>query len=475
MEERDRILLETRKQVPGQNGRPTQLQHVIDDQFPLRHPNWDPNTSEETQRGSDPITLGNKRADEEAKAAALRDLINLVLVTKENKQPPETLSEVTPQGKSEALAYIQQVHQLTHLGTEKLQQLLQDQRELYPLAASKRKELADSVARECQACQIINAYPTKAPNGKRLRGTQPGQFWEVDFTEIKPAKYELKYLLVFIDTFSGWVEAYPTKKQTAQVIIKKIREEIFPRFGLPKVIGSDNGPAFVAQVSQGVARILGINWKLHCVYRPQSSGQVKKKKMNRTIKETLTKLAIETGLKNWTMLLPYALFRARNTHSALLCHLTPYKILYGAPTPVKDMSSILKINSSLHTPLLDRLRALEKAQRFLWRQLSTSYQPGDNRTPHQYQVGDFIYVRRHQVQTLKPRWKGPYQVLLTTPTAVKVDGIASWIHASHLKPAPSPSESQWKLEKTDNPLKLRVRRATTSSPPSPRGTQVQPA
>ncbi|XP_076984095.1 uncharacterized protein LOC143656149 [Tamandua tetradactyla] len=275
------------------------------------------------------------------------------------------------------------------------------------------------------------------------------------------------------DTFSGWVEAYPTKRETAQVVVKKIMEEIFPRFGLPKVIGSDNGPAFVAQVSQGVARILGIDWKLHCAYRPQSSGQVER--MNRTIKETLTKLAIETGLKDWTMLLPYALFRARNTPSALMCNLTPYEILYGAPPPVKDISSILEINSSLHTPLLDRLRALEKAQRFLWRQLSTSYQPGDNRTPHQYQVGDFVYVRRHQVQTLEPRWKGPYQVLLTTPTTVKVDGIASWIHASHLKPAPSPSESQWKLERTDNPLKLRVRRVTTPSPPSPRGIQFQPA
>ncbi|MBA1066625.1 transposase family protein, partial [Escherichia coli] len=81
----------------------------------------------------------------------------------------------------------------------------------------------------------------------------------------------------------------------AHVVAKKILEEIFPRFGLPKVIGSDNGPAFVSQVSQGLARTLGINWKLHCAYRPQSSGQVER--MNRTIKETLTKLTLETGLK----------------------------------------------------------------------------------------------------------------------------------------------------------------------------------
>ena len=101
---------------------------------------------------------------------------------------------------------------------------------------------------------------------------------------------------MFIDTFSGWVEAYPTKKETAQVVVKKLLEEIFPRFGLPKVLGSDNGPAFVSQVSQLVAKSLGIDWKLHCAYRPQSSGQVER--MNRTIKETLTKLTLETGTRD---------------------------------------------------------------------------------------------------------------------------------------------------------------------------------
>lgn len=45
-EERDRILLKARKNVPGQDGLPTQLQNIIDDLFPLCRPNWDPNTHE---------------------------------------------------------------------------------------------------------------------------------------------------------------------------------------------------------------------------------------------------------------------------------------------------------------------------------------------------------------------------------------------------------------------------------------------
>ena len=88
--------------------------------------------------------------------------------------------------------------------------------------------------------------------------------------------YNNKYLLVFIDTFSGWVEAYPTKKETAQVVVKKLLEEIFPRFGLPKVLASDNGPSFVSQVNQLVAKPLGIDWKSHCAYRPQGSVQVER-------------------------------------------------------------------------------------------------------------------------------------------------------------------------------------------------------
>jgi hypothetical protein len=40
---------------------------------------------------------------------------------------------------------------------------------------------------------------------------------------------------VFIDTFSGWVEAFPTRTDIANVIAKKILEKIFPRFGIPKV------------------------------------------------------------------------------------------------------------------------------------------------------------------------------------------------------------------------------------------------
>ena len=81
--------------------------------------------------------------------------------------------------------------------------------------------------------------------GLRYRGKVPGQHWEIDFTEVRPGKYGYRYLLVLVDTFSGWVEAFPTKGETVMIVGKEILEEIVPRFGLQVTIGSEIGRAHV--------------------------------------------------------------------------------------------------------------------------------------------------------------------------------------------------------------------------------------
>ncbi|XP_065784954.1 uncharacterized protein [Muntiacus reevesi] len=110
------------------------------------------------------------------------------------------------------------------------------------------------------------------------------------------------------------------------------------------------------------------------------------------------------------------------------------------------------------------LQALQLVQQEIWKSVSAAYRV-DNPVscPHAFKIRDTVLVRRHQTKTLEPRWKGPYTVLLTTPTALKVDGIAAWIHTSHVKAAPGHCceempEHGWKLHRTQNPLKLRLSR-----------------
>ncbi|KAF6357075.1 hypothetical protein mRhiFer1_010001 [Rhinolophus ferrumequinum] len=49
-EERERILTEARKNVPGDNGRPTTLPNLIDERFPLNRPDWDFGNAEGRER-----------------------------------------------------------------------------------------------------------------------------------------------------------------------------------------------------------------------------------------------------------------------------------------------------------------------------------------------------------------------------------------------------------------------------------------
>ena len=116
---------------------------------------------------------------------------------------------------------------------------------------------------------------------------------EVGFAEVQPCQ-GCKYLRVMVSTFMGWVEAYPTKLlEKAKEVARFLLRHSIPRFGFPLSIESDSGPAFVAELLQLVCKAVNIKWKLHAVYRPQSSGRVER--MTRTIKVTLAKWLQETG------------------------------------------------------------------------------------------------------------------------------------------------------------------------------------
>lgn len=123
--------------------------------------------------------------------------------------------------------------------------------------------------------------------------------------------------------------------------------------------------------------------------------------MNRTIKETLTKLTTETGINDWMALLPFVLFRVRNTPGQF--GLTPYKLLYGGPPPLAEIAFAHSADVLLSQPLFSRLKALEWVRQRAWKQLREAYSGGDLQVPHRFQVGDSVYVRRHRAGNLETR------------------------------------------------------------------------
>lgn len=71
---------------------------------------------------------------------------------------------------------------------------------------------------------------------------------------------------------------------------------------------------------------------------------------------------------------------------------------------------------------------------------------------HPFKTGDFVLIKDWETEPLKPQWSGPYQILLTTHTAVKVAEKKNWIHHTRVKKAAKVREEenqekeQWESE-----------------------------
>ena len=107
-------------------------------------------------------------------------------------------------------------------------------------------------------------------------------------------------LQVCVDTFTGWIEAFPCRSEQTKEVIRILIHEIIPRVGLPWSLQNDNGSAFKPAVTQWVSKAVGIEYHLHCSWRPQA---------NDIIKRHLHKLTQEMQ-DNWIKVLPIALMRS---------------------------------------------------------------------------------------------------------------------------------------------------------------------
>ena len=283
---------------------------------------------------------------------------------------------------------------------------------------------------QCLVCAKNNPQGNyKIKPGSFPKPTYPFEQIEMDFIELTKCEGK-KYALVIIDKFSSWVEIFPVGHPDATSVAKALCREIIPRFGIPEKIYCDNGTHFVNEIIAKLTQKLEIQVKYHCAYHPQSAGFVER--ANQTIKSKLRKAMTETE-KNWVYCLPLVLQSMHITPSK--DGVSPFEILYGRPYVIPNFR---------HTPATE---AEDTLADYMRKTLACKEVKSKVLPPYMCDVvaepesdlkpGDLVLIKVFRRKRWSdPRWEGPHVVLLTTPTAVRVEGRTTWIHKTHCKRVP---------------------------------------
>lgn len=204
-----------------------------------------------------------------------------------------------------------------------------------------------------------------------------------------------------------------------------------------------------------VVNILSMKQQLHTPCRPQASGMVERS--NQALKRYLAKITAN-GQSTWVEALPIALATIRTTPKEK--HgLSPFDILFGRP-PRRLHSSLVQPET---VTLMNGHCKLANVFSDTFSRAKAGQPVDTSEETHGLKSGDWVYIKNHTPRTtLSPKWKGPLQVILVSPTAVKLKDYKYWVHGSHCKKSVVPKENiSWSATGKNCSVSLSSR----SSPP----------
>ena len=172
----------------------------------------------------------------------------------------------------------------------------------------------------CGCCKQFEAKP-------QIPGMQPMELVHIrmEVTVATQEKPVVKNVLVVVDHFTQYVQAFVTQNQTAQTTTQVLYNEYFLVFGFPQRLMSDQGTGFTSKVIQAMCSLLGIEKISMMPYHPQSNGSAKR--VHQTLQWMIRKLDPERHQK-WPAHLGSVLI-AYNATRSLVTGFSLYYLMLG--------------------------------------------------------------------------------------------------------------------------------------------------
>ncbi len=104
------------------------------------------------------------------------------------------------------------------------------------------------------------------------------------FGELHAAPYSQRFMIVVHDLFSKWPEVQVVQNVTIATVIDFL-QSLFVRWGLPRVIVTDNGPQFTSFQFEEYLQKKAIQHVRTSCYHPEANGGIKR--FNQVLKQGL--------------------------------------------------------------------------------------------------------------------------------------------------------------------------------------------
>ncbi|KAL8108705.1 hypothetical protein AgCh_008657 [Apium graveolens] len=283
---------------------------------------------------------------------------------------------------------------------------------------------AKEYVKKCDRCQKHAPVARQPPEMlTSINSPIPFAMWGMDILGPFPmATAQRKFLIVAIDYFTKWIEAKPLAKITTKQVAQFLWENIMCRYGIPRILVTDNGTQFNNEEFKKYCEENEIELRFTSVAHPQANGQAEV--ANRIILDGLKK-RIEKSRNNWVdEILP--ILWAYRTTCRVTTDATPFMLAYGAEAvvPVEISHSSPRIQAfdekeneegqKLALDLIDEVRDKAHAKIVEYQKKASFYY--NLRVKERFfKQGDLVLRKIEasgvgQKGKLAPNWEGPYRV-----------------------------------------------------------------